>query len=231
MPWSPLFGGRLGTRPRETPLAYRLTVTTRSDLRRTLLTAVDPILGTLSSNMWLDWVIAGVVVGADYVVVQVVHHGDPLRWGSGADRVAFYTAADTVVGIVVGFTIAALAFFYTVDPGRRLRYVKRIGGDQLRKVWIGCLTVPLMAVLVFTVAILVDNPDVHVAWIQWLAFGFSVMVVLRFARLVWLFSQLLDAATKDSADPVGAASPVEVRGPRTDRSTRSRPMTAHDGTP
>jgi hypothetical protein len=173
--------------------------------------AVDRLIDQLTGRLYVDWLIAALAVGLDLLVVHVWHHGDFLGWSKPADRVAFYSAADTVVGIIVGFTIAALAFFYTIDPGRRLRYVQEVGGDTLRKVWIGSLTAPLMAVGVFTVAILIDNPDVHSAGVRWVVEFFGFMVVLRFTRLIWLFGELLHASTDDNREPKQAGRPVPVR--------------------
>jgi hypothetical protein len=174
----------------------------------------DRASNRLSSSLRLDWTIATAIVLANYLVFALTHHGDLLGWGKPADLDAFYAAGDTTVGIIVGFTITALAFFYSMEPGRRMGYVRRTGGQLLRKVWIGAITAPLVAVGLFTIALLIDNADVHSAGIRWLIEWISIVVVLRFVRLVWLFSKLLEVATEDDVEPRASGRPITVRGPR-----------------
>lgn len=175
---------------------------------------LDWALDPSGLRLIVDWVAVTLVVLIHFLVWRWRGGGDVLGWSKPAERDSFYSAADTVVGIIVGFTIAALAFFYTIEPGRRMNYVQRIGAGLLRRAWLSAITVPLLAVLILTLGLVVDNPDTHDAAIRWFAEWAIFMVVMRFARLMWLFSRLLRVAADDKEDRADRSN-VQVLGPRT----------------
>lgn len=179
-----------------------------------------------SSDLSFDWAVAAAVVFGHLFVFSRLHRLDVLSWSKAADRVAFYQIAAAVTGIIVGFAIAALAFFYTVEPGRRVKYTRQAAGGHLRRVWIGALTGPLVAALIFLVAIAVDNPNAHNAGVRWAVEGGLIIVVLRLARLVWLFSSLLSLSADDDAEAVHGERRVEVHGPRPSPSVLSASLPA-----
>jgi len=178
---------------------------------------LDWALDPSGRRLLLDWVVVTLAVTAHALIAHWRKGGDVLGWSKPPDRDSFYATADTVVGIIVGFTIAAMAFFYSIEPGRRLGYVQSIGSDQLRRAWLSAITAPLLGVLIFTLGLLLDNPDVHDAGIRWVCEWAALMVAVRFTRLIWLFARLLRTAAEDRRQPAELGK-VGVLGPRAQRS-------------
>lgn len=168
-------------------------------------------LDALSERPALDWLMGCIVVGIHALVVTVMHRYDPLASLSEAERVDLYGQAINPASILVGFTLAALAFTYSGE-GRYTALLRAHGGRALRRTWLAAISGPLLAVGVLLAAQVVEqNGTATARWAGEIAF---VLIALRTTRLVWLLGQLLDLRQLDDVDTKRPA-PVPRRRRRT----------------
>ncbi len=171
-------------------------------------------LDALSERPSLDWLVAGVVVGIHAVVVTHANRFDPLASLSSDDRVDLYGTAINPVAILVGFTLAALAFSYSSD-GRRTALVRSRGHRALRRTWLGTISGPLLVVAILLCAQVAERQGETAA--RWAAEVAFVAVAARAARFVWLLAQLLDLRQRPQSGarppPERAVRPGQLDGP------------------
>lgn len=159
-------------------------------------------LDALSERPSLDWLVAGVVVGIHATVVTHANRFDPLASLSSDDRVDLYGTAINPVAILVGFTLAALAFSYSSE-GRRAALVRDRGHRALRRTWLSAVSGPLLAVGILLGAQVAERNGSSTA--RWAAELALVAIAARTVRFVWLLRNVLDLHHLDESDPARPA--------------------------
>jgi hypothetical protein len=154
-------------------------------------------LDALSDRPSLDWLVAVAAVGVHALVVTHVGRFDPLASLTPDDRVALYSTAINPVAILVGFTLAALAFTYSSE-GRRTALLRARSHRALQRTWLGAVSGPLVAVGILLAAQVAERNGTSAA--RWVAEVVLVAVAARTVRFVWLLAQVLDLRRLDESD-------------------------------
>jgi hypothetical protein len=156
------------------------------------------LIDVLSERPSLDWLLAGATVGAHALIVTHMSRFDPLASLTQDDRVDFYGAAINPVAILVGFTLAALAFTYSSE-GRRSALLRSRAHRALRRTWLGAVSGPLLAVAILLGAQVAERNGTSAA--RWAAEVALVAIAARTVRFVWLLAHVLDLRQLDESDP------------------------------
>lgn len=155
------------------------------------------MLDAASERPSLDWLLAAFVVAAHFGIVTHVGRFDFLAPLKAVERIELYGTAINPAAILVGFTLAALAFSYSSD-GRRTALVRSRGHRALRRTWLGTISGPLLVVAILLGAQVAERQGETAA--RWAAEVAFVAVAARAARFVWLLAQLLDLRQLDDTD-------------------------------
>lgn len=163
-----------------------------------------------------DLVAAVVLTSAHVLLVEWRDLANPLGELELEVRRAVYLSAAPTAGIIVSFATSAMLYYYATVAGRRMATAHRLIGDQIRRVWLACLRLPLGAAAFFlALAVLDQRPDGAapgvLAW-TWAAQLIALATAFRLSRLLWLFRRIVELAGEDLAEE----SPPEgkVGGPR-----------------
>lgn len=124
-------------------------------------------------------------------------------------RAQLYALLASVTGILVGFATAALGAFYAAPSGGRVGRARELGGRMLSRNWLAVIRGPLLAVGVIVLSFVLEGParsgvagappppGSSVA--RWMVEGAVLLIALRLARLVWLFSWTIRRSGDDDA--------------------------------
>lgn len=130
---------------------------------------------------------------------------DLLGGVQSADRAGMYIGIAQVIGILVGFSIAALAF-YQVEPGPRLRVLQRQSGPTIMRSWLSSIIGSMAVVGVLLIAALIEAGN-NGPWMRWVAIGGLYFAAVRSTRLLWVFWQVLMVDEQDKTAPRGRPAP------------------------
>jgi hypothetical protein len=159
-----------------------------------------------------DWGTSCVIV-AVHIAYGSQGHSASIFDSIPADRRSdVYMTTASISALIGGFGTAAISQYATAG-GRRMLELRRRFGSSLRKNWVGILASMLFISAVCLFALIKDNSS-KVGFVGPVVEASLVLGVLRSARLVWLFSMLIDIADYDVTEPV--RSPA-IRIPRTRR--------------
>jgi hypothetical protein len=163
------------------------------------------ITGWISERPSADLVVAAVLVLA-HILVTRRDHADVLRWIDSDQRQALYSAGTGVVAILGGLAAIALAQYQTAS-GERSTLLRRRYGAEVRRNWRALLLVTGLSATLGLVALATDRPGDPL--FSRFIFEFAVAAwTLRFARLIWLFDNMLVVADFDASDEPRAPAPA-----------------------
>lgn len=163
-----------------------------------------------------DLVAAVLLTSAHVLLVEWRGLVNPLGELELEVRRAVYLSAAPTVGIIVSFATSAMLYYYATVAGRRVAVARRLIGEQIRRVWLACLRLPLAAAAFFlALAVLDQRPDGTdpgvLAW-TWAAQLIALATAFRLSRLLWLFRRIVELAGEDLAE--GSAPEGKVGGAR-----------------
>ena len=163
------------------------------------------IVDQWSVHPWTDYAVTGLVLAAHLLIIRLAKHGDWLSWTSEGQQVTVYGTGATVVSIVGGFSAIAISVYLSAG-GDRARAVRAAYGDSLRRNWRAVLIGLGFATLLCLVSQVLDatNDPYSTRFVFEAA---MLLATMRFARLVWLFDQLIRVADRDLTDTPHSSPP------------------------
>lgn len=159
-----------------------------------------------AENLWIDYVVAGLGVGAHVLTVRATGSGDWLSWIGSSQRTDLYGAAAGVVSAIGGLSAIAISI-YTASNGDRLRAVRLHHRNELRKSWRSLLQGTALCCLLFLSALSLDRgkDPLSARFIFEFAMAFAG---LRFTRLIWLFDKMMHLSDVDLSEAETHTTPV-----------------------
>lgn len=156
-------------------------------------------------RIWLDYVIAAVIVGAHFAAVRTWPWLDILATASAPDRRAVYSATAIVVSLLGSFSAVAIGQLSSAK-GVRADALREMGGPDLAKNWRSIFRTALLCALVALVALLLDpsvppvlpanvEPPLAPVVIRWMFEATLVLAIVRFVRLSALFVEVMEVAS------------------------------------
>ncbi|MBU6530975.1 hypothetical protein AB0896_16350 [Streptomyces parvulus] len=166
----------------------------------------DTIADRWAEHLWIDYLVAALILGVHVLVIRATESGDWLSWIDSSQRTGLYAAAAGVVSAIGGLSAIAISI-YTAANGERLRAVRRHHQDDLRRSWrsLLCSTALVCTLLLSALSLDRDKDPVSARFIFEFAMSFAA---LRFSRLIWLFDSMMRVSDADSAEPDPVATPV-----------------------
>ncbi|MFF2536108.1 hypothetical protein [Streptomyces cyaneofuscatus] len=166
----------------------------------------DTIADRWAEHLWIDYLVAALVLCAHILAIRTIESGDWLSWIDSSQRTDLYAAAAGVVSAIGGLSAIAISI-YTAANGERLRAVRRHHQVSLRRSWRSLLrgTALVCALLLSALALDRDKDPASARFIFEFAMTFAA---LRFFRLTWLFDRMMHVSDADSAEPEPVATPA-----------------------
>ncbi|MFC7018067.1 hypothetical protein ACFQMH_41595 [Streptomyces viridiviolaceus] len=166
----------------------------------------DTIADRWAEHLWIDYLVAALIVGSHVLVIRTTGSADWLSWIDSSQRTDLYAAAAGVVSAIGGLSAIAISI-YTAANGERLRAVRRNHQIGLRRSWrsLLCGTALVCTLVLSALSLDRDKDPVSARFIFEFAMAFAA---LRFSRLIWLFDRMMQISDADSAEPAPVATPV-----------------------
>lgn len=128
------------------------------------------------------WFVGIGLVGGGYALWTYLAENDPLLARLEADtRTTLYGSLSSSAGALLGFTIAALAILFTLDPSRPL--VARAQAHQLwttlNKTLLAAAAALAVLLVAATTALAIDASREPCLWIEGVVFTISVVALLE----------------------------------------------------
>lgn len=152
-----------------------------------------------SERPTVDWYISLAVVAIHSAMTHFDATSSVMHGIESGRRGDIYMTTASISALIGGFGTAAISQYATAN-GRRMLELRRRFGVSLRKNWSGIL-VSMLVVSGGSLLVLMRDTGKEVGIIGWLMEALLALGVLRSARLVWLFSMLIDMADADVTEP------------------------------
>ncbi|MCU1465626.1 MAG: hypothetical protein JWM72_1554 [Actinomycetia bacterium] len=140
-------------------------------------------------------VAAGVLVAGLLWAFRMDHH-DPLGLLNADQRQLAYGTVATATAALLGFGVTAMAIFVALVPGARLRRVLERRRATVRKTFSSTIT-SLFALTVVSLAGTFLDVARSTPVLRVVIYAVSTIALLRLARMLWLFSNLVAIGTRD----------------------------------
>lgn len=131
--------------------------------------------------------------------------GDPLGALGASERADFYISLAQVLGIVVAFSVTALAF-YQVEPGPRLRVLQRQAGAKIVESWLSAITAGMGILALLIGAAIAENAG-SLPQLRWVVLAGLYFLLVRGIRMTWILWQVLLVDEADRSAPRGRSAP------------------------
>jgi hypothetical protein len=143
-----------------------------------------------------------VLAVAAYAIAE--WHTDSKYLLSGIDdesRPLLYVSLAATCGVLLGFGLTAVTVFTGLGSGRGMDFLRGTPGfSYSRKVFMGAIWVYAAGTALMTALIVVDAAQRPRPWLETIAVGMVVLLLLRTWALLWLLNKLLDQVLKDAKE-------------------------------
>jgi uncharacterized membrane protein len=167
-------------------------------MRRALVSARDFWI----DHLWLDLVIAAVLLALHYGAARIWPSIDFVGAASPEDRRSVYSATAIVVSLLGSFSAVAIGQL-SAAKGERADALREAGGVDLGRNWRGIFRTAMLCALVAIAALLVDpsvpSAEVLPSAIRWIFEAVLLLAIVRFMRLSALFVEVLEVGSLGSA--------------------------------
>lgn len=182
-------------------------------------TRTEQAVGWWAEHPFIDPAAVAVLVGAHVIVVVFGKLGDWLLWIPATQRQTAYTTGASVIAILGSVSAIGIAIYQSVD-GDRSRKLRARFGDEIRNNFRSLLAATGFCALICLVAVVANrtpaiSSSAHAAsgastdpaysrfW-----FEFAVgLWALRYVRIIYFFTYVLDIRDKESTDEPRRAAP------------------------
>lgn len=153
------------------------------------------VLDFWSNHPAADLAMAGMVVGGHVLLVYHFKHGNILSWADQQQRLAIYAAGAGIMSLIAGFAGNGITQ-YGGASSRLIAQIRRRYGATLRKNWVSIISWLLTCAILCIFAMAVDSKEGPRAS-EWVFEVALCVAVVKFARLVFLFSLILKSLDAD----------------------------------
>lgn len=174
----------------------RLTVRAIGGTRALIARIIRKPANLWSGHPGVDVALTLTVVGIHLLVVHTLDHGALLGTADQSQRLAVYAAGAGMMSLVAGFAGTAIAQ-YGSSSGPVVSALRSTHGGRIRRNWMSITAWLLIGTLLCVSAMTVDSKG-HPSASPWLFEAAMVIAMLKFARLIFLFSLIMSAVDSEA---------------------------------